>query len=780
MKLPRPAAAADDLFDGPGELRALARQVDWSATSLGPVGRWPQSLRVVVRLCLESKFPMSVWAGADLVLIYNDGYPGLLGAERHPWAFGRPAREVWAHLWGVLGPRAERVLGGESVAVHDERLILQRDGKEVESFFSYGFTPIREDDGTVVGAQNVFIEITERMLVERDLQRVFDLAPDPLTVMDVDGRYRRVNAAFHRLLGWSESELLGRHAGHFTHPDDREPALQALGKLLPEHPVTDLEVRHRHKDGSYRWLAWNVAAAPGERWIYAAARDITERKRAEQARQESEQRFQLLAEALPQLVWRADANGTVTYYNSQVQRFEGFERRADGTWVWQPVLHPDDVGPTSQAWSSSIASGEQYQIEHRTRMGDGSYRWHLSRAMPLRESDGTVQWFGTATDIHEVKLAQEALRESDQRKDEFLAMLGHELRNPLAAIRSATEVVRLVEVDDARLRRAAGVLERQSAQMARLIDGLLEVSRIARGKVKLDRRVVDVREVLDGLLEDQAGAIAASGLSVTRALSAEPLWVLADEVRLIQVFDNLLGNALKFTAAGGAIGIDAGLEGQRVVIRIRDTGVGIRPEMLDEIFEPFRQETQDAARGSGGLGLGLALARGLVELHDGSIAATSCGPGAGSEFVVSLPAVAPAAAATPPLAETPELAAPVWRILIVEDHADTATLLQYLLEMHGHRVSLAATAAEGLQILRREPHDAVLCDIGLPGMSGYDFARAVRADPLLATVRLIAASGYGQPDDRARAAEAGFDIHLTKPVTLEGVTEALAQLLATA
>jgi PAS domain S-box-containing protein len=779
MKIPQgPAHAADALFAGPGEMRALARRVDWSATSLGPVAGWPQSLRAAVRLCLDSRFPMTVWAGPDLVVIYNDSYPNLLGAERHPWALGRPAREVWATLWDLLGPRMERVLEGEPIAVREERLLLQRGGEEVESFFSYGFTPIREDDGSVVGAHSVFIEITERMLLERDLQRVFDLAPDPMAVVGPKEQFRRVNKAFDRLLGWDEREVLGRPASSFVHPDDLPRTRQAFASIAEGGRVTDLELRMQRRDGSYCWLAWSVTSVPGDPWFYAAARDITERRQAEDARLESEQRFQVLAEAMPQLVWMADAEGTVTYYNSRVAQFEGFAHQPDGTWTWQPVLHPDDQEATVRAWFDAIATGAIYQIEHRTRMIDGTYRWHLSRAVRSRRGDGSLWWFGTATDINDVKLAQESLREADRRKDEYLAMLGHELRNPLAAIRSATELVRLVWSDDARLQSAAGVLERQSVHMAHLIDGLLEVSRIARGKVELDVRVIDLRTVISAVMEDQGSIVRDRGLILTRELPSEPLWVTGDQVRLTQVLDNVLGNAVKFTEPPGSIHVVAAAEASRAVVRIRDSGAGIRPEMLEDIFEPFRQEVnQDQARVAGGLGLGLALAKGLIELHGGAIYARSEGPGAGAEFIVSLPV---AAAPTVSVVEAPAPEVPGWRLLIVEDHIDTATVLRYLLEMHGHRVTLAATAAEGLQLLEQEKYDAVLCDIGLPGMSGYDFARAVRGNPQLREMPLVAASGYGQAADRARAVEAGFDAHLTKPVTLEGVTEVLAQLFSPA
>jgi PAS domain S-box-containing protein len=599
-------------------------------------------------------------------------------------------------------------------------------------------------------------------------QSLFALCPDPLAVVGTDGRFRLVNPAFSRTLGWSEEELNDTSLTTLLHPDDRESMEQVPARLRSGQLLFRADNRVRHKDGRYKRLSWRAAGVPEDDLLYLSAREVEDDAPGHPQPQESEQRFKDLAEAMPQLVWMAEADGTVTYYNSRAEQFHGFHRRPDGTWEWQMVLHPDDVELTVNAWSKAIATSHVYQCEHRTLMASGTYRWHLSRAYRSRRSDGTVQWFGTATDIHEVKLAQEALRAADRRKDEFLAMLGHELRNPLAAIRSATDVVKFVESDDPRLQRAIGVLERQSNQMSRLIDGLLEVSRIARGKVVLDQHKLDLRALLTITLDDLSGSFV-PGIDLVRRLPATPLWVLADQVRLTQVFDNLLGNALKFTQPAGRIEVIAEQQASEAVVTIRDSGIGIRPEMLEEIFEPFHQEAQHETPG-GGLGLGLALARGLVELHHGNLTARSEGLGHGSEFVVRLPLTVgsepePERAQMPPRSHH--------RILIIEDNTDAATMLGYLLEAQGHQVELVASGQEGLEILAERPIDVVLCDIGLPGMSGLEFARAVRADPALHNILLVATTGYGQPEDIRRSTSAGFDEHLVKPIDLDALADLL-------
>jgi two-component system CheB/CheR fusion protein len=352
-------------------------------------------------------------------------------------------------------------------------------------------------------------------------------------------------------------------------------------------------------------------------------------------------------------------------------------------------------------------------------------------------------------------------------------MLGHELRNPLAAVRSATEVLKHLDGAEPRLRRASGVLERQTTHMARLIDGLLEVSRIARGKIDLSTEILDLGKLLTTVLEDRKPQFDARQIACRTNLPGQAVWVCGDAVRLAQIFDNLLGNALKFTHPAGCITIDLGADATWARVRVRDTGVGIREEMLDRIFEPFYQEKQDIARAAGGLGLGLPLVKGLVELHGGKIEASSAGPGEGTEFRIHLPVSSGPAAA---VQVQSELLLMPRRILIVEDNPDAGQALQDLLEMQGHKVAVAVTAPQALSLLWKEGADIVICDLGLPGMSGYELARAIRGDEDLKRIPLLALTGYGQPEDRQRSQAAGFNAHLTKPVDLGALDKALRRL----
>jgi two-component system CheB/CheR fusion protein len=306
--------------------------------------------------------------------------------------------------------------------------------------------------------------------------------------------------------------------------------------------------------------------------------------------------------------------------------------------------------------------------------------------------------------------------------------------------------------------------------MTRLVDGLLEVARITENKFRLERRPLDVTEVLRRVTEDRAPQLAQHAVTLHTDLHG-PAWVDGDEVRLTQVFANLLGNAIKFTPAGGTVWVEARREGEDVVVRVRDTGVGMEPETREHLFEPFRQGPQDLARSEGGLGLGLALAKGVVELHGGTIEAFSAGKGMGSEFVVRL---APCAQPIPEPAPIVAAVSAPRKVLVVEDNEDTANLLAHALEQAGHEVLVARTGPEALDLVRREHPAVVLCDLGLPEVSGYEVARAVRADPSLRDVFLVALTGYGRAEDARRSRDAGFDVHLTKPVDLDTIEGALA------
>jgi signal transduction histidine kinase len=419
----------------------------------------------------------------------------------------------------------------------------------------------------------------------------------------------------------------------------------------------------------------------------------------------------------------------------------------------------------------SGALGEELAIETLKRGAtDYVLKHRLERLAPsvrraLREAEDRE-----ARVRLEEQLRQRAmeLAEADRRKDEFIAMLAHELRNPLAPIFNALHLMGLEDAAPEQVARCRLMVERQTRHMARLLDDLLDISRITRGKILLRLERLDLARLVADTAEDHRRALEEAQLTLHCHLPEAPVWLNGDATRLAQILGNLLQNAAKFTPTGGSVflQLEAALDGSAATLTVRDTGIGMEPSALSHVFEPFAQEGR-GSRQNGGLGLGLALVRGLVALHGGTVRATSAGPGQGAEFTCELPQWGGPTGAARAGASEREQAAPTpsaLRVLVIDDNHDAADTLVELLCMYGHEVDVAYTGPAGLEAARRLVPQVVLCDLGLPGMDGFQVAAELRRCITTAGARIIAVSGYGQPDDRRRSQEAGFDLHLTKPV----------------
>ena len=503
--------------------------------------------------------------------------------------------------------------------------------------------------------------------------------------------------------------------------------------------------------------------------LYARhAADLIERIRFEEALRSSEAQFRQLADAMPQIVWTARPDGFLDYYNQRWYEYTGFPRGEYGQPSWEPILHPDDVQRCVDTYFGCIKAEKPYQIEYRFKdRRTGGYRWFLGRAVPARDQAGkVVRWFGTCTDIDDTKRAEEMLKEADRRKDEFLATLAHELRNPLAPLRNALELMRRGDGDAMLIEQARSIMERQVSQLVRLVDDLLDISRITKGKLQLRKERVELADVLNAAIETARPRIEASAHELTVTMPAQPVHVEADLTRLAQVFSNLLNNAAKYTEKGGHIWLTADRRGDEAVVSVRDTGMGIPAEHLPHIFAMFSQVTSALERSQGGLGIGLSLVKGLVELHGGTIKARSAGPAKGSQFTVHLPIVDVAVQAL----EKPRVDAEKarsdckCRILVVDDLRDAADSLAMMLRMMGHDTRTAYDGLEAVQTAAEFQPNIVLLDIGLPKMNGYEAARRIRNEPWGGKVALVALTGWGQEADKRRSLEAGFDHHLTKPM----------------
>jgi len=440
------------------------------------------------------------------------------------------------------------------------------------------------------------------------------------------------------------------------------------------------------------------------------------------------------------------------------------------------VHHPDHVAGVEKKFRRHVAAGEPWEDTFPLRGRDAQYRWFLSRAFPLRDDSGKVlSWFGTHTDIDAQRRAEEALLEADRRKDEFIAVLAHELRNPLAPVRNAVEILKLAAPPEPRLDRTRAVIERQVGHMARLLDDLLDVSRISRGKLVLQMQRCDLAAIVRDTTEDYRSSIEAAGLRLQLHVPPEPVWVDGDPVRLTQMLGNLLTNAERFNQAQGSIEVScepSPAEGS-VVVRVRDTGIGIEAALLPRLFDPFAQGAQDMARSKGGLGL--AVTRGLVELHRGTVSAESAGHGRGATFALQLPLAQAHTLPQAPSAVAGDAAARPLRILVVEDNVDAASTLAELLQLMGHAVEVDHTGRAGVERARQWRPDAVISDLGLPGeLDGFGVAAALRADPALGRMHLVALSGYVDEKTRRRCEQAGFDTHVAKPPDRGALERALA------
>lgn len=499
---------------------------------------------------------------------------------------------------------------------------------------------------------------------------------------------------------------------------------------------------------------------------------------ADKALRESEGRFRMIADNISQLAWTCDRLGAVTWYNKRWLEYTGLSFDDMKGWNWSRVQHPDHLARVVARVTQSAQTGEPWEDTFPLLGKDGTYRWFLSRALPIRDDEGEIVcWFGTNTDVDDQVRAEEALRESARRKDEFLAMLAHELRNPLAAISNAVQILLRAERNASTVVRSASrILERQVSHMVRQVDDLLDVSRISQGKIELRPEQTELASIVHHAVDTIRPLYESLGHELSVTLPPEPIYLQADPMRLTQVVANLLNNACKFTDRGGRISLAAERQGEQAVIRIRDTGIGIAAEQLERIFELFEQVDHSLERARDGLGLGLPLARSLVNQHHGNIEAHSAGLGQGSEFIVRLPLLSEAAVSAPVASPTVVQPVPMRfrRILVVDDNPDSAATLAMLLNLTGHEVEIAHDGLEAIDRMASFRADVVLLDIGMPRLNGYDTARRIRTQHKRKDLMLVALTGWGQEEDRRRCEAAGFDAHLIKPVSLAALTKLLA------
>jgi PAS domain S-box-containing protein len=669
---------------------------------------------------------------------------------------------------------------------------------------------VRDASGHAVGLLGIARNITDRKrddqalraaLETAELERlrsaaVLEALPAGVAITDASGKIVQTNAALARIWGrppdahgsgcvgepwegrWAETGkplapsdwALARtlRSGEVVTTDRVE-----IDKLDGTGPATIMEAAAPIRDGDGR-----IAGA------VVAVLDVTDRRRAEEAVLASETRLREAQRLARMGSWEWVVGGAITW-SEGLFRILGRDLGAG-----PPSLETLPQVFTPEAWSRlgpaiqrAAETGEPYALELEMVRPDGTRFWTITRGEAVRGPSGAVvKLRGTSQDITERKQAEQererllaALREADQRKDEFLGMLSHELRNPLTPIRNSLGLLNRTAPGGEQDRRARVVIDRQLNQLTRLVDDLLDVTRISRGKIRLQQSRLDFVELVRQTVDDHRTLLEGRELAVD--LPAGSLWVVGDGTRLAQAIGNLLQNAAKFTPKGSKVSVSLACIDGQAVVQVADSGMGIEPDLLPRLFEPFAQGERSLARTHGGLGLGLSLVKGLIELHGGTVKGTSEGPGKGARFTLALPLdlqprPAPEASAPPPVAGRG------LKVLVIEDNVDAADSLAAFLDSDGYEVMVSYAARDGIAKAHTFKPHVLLCDVGLPDMSGYDVARAFRGDAALKDVLLVALTGYAGPEDQHRAADSGFQRHFPKPPDLPALESLLGAAAA--
>jgi PAS domain S-box-containing protein len=639
-------------------------------------------------------------------------------------------------------------------------------------------------------ADAVLVEVGPEVLTLETADKPYELLiaqmPHAAATLTVDGAIIACNRRFADLLQRPLPLLAGQPIHGFVAPG----GLPVLEMLLRDGLVAEIanEVSLQRADGTSVPVYLGVRALQeGARGVCLMLTDLTEQRhyqelqRTQAALRASEERLELAQRAgrIGTFDWNI-RTGVVTWSATKEALYGlppgGFAGRYED---WMQSVHPDDRERAEAERRRAIADRTELDSEFRIIRPDGQTRWMVSRGTVFYGSDGEpLRMLGVSLDVTERKRTEDELREADRKKDEFLATLAHELRNPLAPIRNAVQILKVKGPRHPELEWARDVLDRQAQLMARLLEDLLDVSRISRNRLELRRERVELVAVIEAALETSRPLIEAGHHEITVTLPAAPIHLDADPVRLAQVLANLLNNAAKYTERGGRIQLTAERQGSDVVVSVTDSGIGITADMVPRIFEIFSQANPALVRSQGGLGIGLSLAKGLVELHGGTIEAHSDGPGRGSEFVVRLPVAAagPAAREPAPAADDGPRPATARRILIVDDNKDSAESLAMLLGMMGHEVVSVYDGEQAVAAAEAARPDVVLLDLGMPKLNGYDTCRRIREQPWGQAMFFIALTGWGQEEDRRRTEAAGFDRHMVKPVDSAALMKVLASL----
>jgi PAS domain S-box-containing protein len=658
-------------------------------------------------------------------------------------------------------------------------VLVSRDGSE--RAIEYGAAPIRDEHGRVVGCVLVFRDVGERRRAEQALRRserelsdFFENASIALHWIGPDGVILRANQAELDLLGYAQEEYVGRHISKFH--VDRDVIDGALARLFHGESLVRFPARMRCRDGSIKKVLidssslWEHGRFVHSRCIMF---DVTDQKREEETRS----LLAAIVAASDDAIVSKTLEGVILSWNEGAQRIFGYSA-AEAVGKSIDLIIPPELRQEERQILGRLRQGQHIDHFETVRVAKDGRRLDISLTIsPVRDDSGRVIGASkVARDISERKQMDAALREADRRKDDFLATLAHELRNPLAPIRHSLEILLRSEGDPKLFRHATEILGRQLSHMVRLVDDLLDISRITRDKLQLRKLRVELAPIIQHAVEASRPLAEREQQTIEVSLPAEPIYLEGDPVRLTQVFSNLFDNACQYTEPGGHIWLTAGREGDGVVLVVRDSGIGMSADQLDGIFEMFAQVEDDKERPRKGLGIGLTLVRRLVQMHGGTVIARSEGRGLGSEFEVRLPVLD-----VPPEVPEPKVREAVEtntrRILVVDDNRDSADSIATLLELSGHRTFMAHDGLAAVEAADRFRPDVVLLDVGLPEINGLEACKRIRSHAWGKSMVIVALTGWGQESDRQNTREAGFDAHLVKPVDYGDLLQLLSALM---
>ncbi len=673
-----------ELFPGESETARLCGRIDWSVTPLGPTAQWPLALRTVVRMALESPFPISLWCGLQRTLIYNDAYRPVLGSK-HPASFGRPGPEVWAEVWPDVEPMFKKIdETGASTYVENAQFLMERTrAPEAPAWFTFSLSPVRDESGRTVAYLNIVSDTSRQVRAEqnalqeraaaeraeRRLREVFDQAPAFLAVVRGPNHvFEYVNDAYIELVG--KRDIVGKPVAEAL-PEVREQgfidlldSVYTTGKAFVGHEIpVELTAAHAESRTAYVDFVYQALAGSGDEitGVVAHGSDVTQavlaRREAErllgtsekalQDAQESERRYRFMANSIPVQVWTASPDGELDFVSEKsADYFARTQDQVTGA-QWTTVLHPDDMAPTVERWSRSLKTGEPYETEFRLWSAKANaYRWHLARATAQRDENGQIRrWFGSNTDIEEQKRNEAALArltreatEANRAKSDFLAAMSHELRTPLNAIGGYTQLIEMgvrgpvteeQKTDLARIQRSTSHLEK-------LVSDVLNFAKLGSGRIEFRPRELNVKGLLESVVDMVKPQSDQKGLHIVTVIPDDDLRILADDDRARQTLLNLFANALKFTPSGGTVTVAVKATDTDVSIDVADTGIGIDDKQIDRIFEPFVQAKRALDTRDEGVGLGLAISRQLARAMNGDLTVQSK-LGEGSTFTVTLP-----------------------------------------------------------------------------------------------------------------------------------------------